>query len=97
LKPCGMMVSFGQSSGPVEPITTLLLMTKGSLYLTRPTLGNHVGPEDLARSTSDLFRWMKEGKLKLRIDKTYPLSDAAQAQRDLEGRKSRGKLLLEVQ
>ena len=96
LKPCGMMVSFGQSSGPVEPITTLLLMNKGSLYVTRPTLGNHVGPEALARSTSDLFRWMKEGKLKLRIDKAYPLADASQAQRDLEGRKSRGKLLLEV-
>jgi NADPH2:quinone reductase len=96
LKPCGMMVSFGQSSGPVEPITTLLLMNKGSLYVTRPTLGNHVGSEDLARSTSDLFRWMKEGKLKLRIDKTYPLAEASQAQRDLEGRKSRGKLLLEV-
>jgi NADPH2:quinone reductase len=96
LKPCGMMVSFGQSSGPVEPITTLLLMNKGSLYVTRPTLGNHVGSEDLARSTSDLFRWMKDGKLKLRIDQTYPLADAAQAQRDLEGRKSRGKLLLEV-
>ncbi len=96
LKPCGMMVSFGQSSGPVEPITTQLLMNKGSLYVTRPTLGNHVGPEELARSTSDLFRWMKEGKLKQRIDKTYPLADASQAQRDLEGRKSKGKLLLEV-
>ena len=96
LKPCGLMVCFGNSSGPVEAFDMLLLMTKGSLYVTRPTLGNHVGAEELARSTSDLFSWIKDGKLKLRIGKVYPLSGATQAHQDLEGRRSSGKLLLEV-
>jgi NADPH2:quinone reductase len=95
LKPCGMMVSFGQSSGPVEAFDVLLLM-KGSWYITRPTLGHHVGPEELSQSTADLFAWIKSGKLKLMIGKTYPLADAAQAHIDLEGRKSVGKLILEV-
>ncbi len=96
LKPCGMMVSFGQSSGPVTSFDILLLMTKGSLYVTRPTLGNHMSEATIARSTADLFSWIAEGKLKLRIDKVYKLSDAAQAQLDLEGRRSSGKLLLEI-
>jgi NADPH2:quinone reductase len=96
LKPCGMMVSFGQSSGPVEAFDILLLSAKGSLYVTRPTLANHIGADELSRSTSDLFAWIKKGKLKLRIDKKYKLADAAQAHKDLEGRKSTGKLILEV-
>jgi NADPH:quinone reductase len=96
LKPCGMMVSFGQSSGPVTAFDILLLMTKGSLYVTRPTLGNHMSEATIARSTADLFRWIAEDKLKLRIDTVYKLSDAAQAQMDLEGRRSSGKLLLEI-
>jgi NADPH:quinone reductase len=96
LKPCGMMVSFGQSSGPVTAFDILLLMAKGSLYVTRPTLGNHMSAATIARSTADLFNWIAEDKLKLRIDTVYKLSDAAQAQLDLEGRRSSGKLLLEI-
>jgi NADPH2:quinone reductase len=96
LKPCGMMVSFGQSSGPVVAFDILLLMAKGSLYVTRPTLANHSSEAAIARSTADLFNWIAEGKLKLRIDTVYKLSDAAQAQLDLEGRRSSGKLLLEI-
>lgn len=96
LKPCGMMVSFGQSSGPVVAFDILLLMAKGSLYVTRPTLGNHMSEATIASSTADLFTWIAEDKLKLRIDTVYKLSDAAQAQLDLEGRRSSGKLLLEI-
>ena len=95
LKPCGMMVSFGQSSGPVEAFDVLLLM-KGSFYITRPTLAHHVGADEMARSTGDIFQWIKDGTLKLKIGGRYKLADAAQAQRDLEGRKSSGKLVLEV-
>jgi NADPH2:quinone reductase len=91
-----MLVSFGQSSGPVEAFDILLLSSKGSLYVTRPTLANHIGADELARSTSDLFSWIKAGKLKLRIDKTYKLADAAKAHADLEGRKSTGTLILEI-
>jgi NADPH2:quinone reductase len=95
LKPCGMMVSFGQSSGPVEAFDVLLLM-KGSFYITRPTLAHHVGADEMARSTRDIFQWVKDGKLKLKIGGRYKLADAAKAQRDLEGRKSSGKLVLEI-
>jgi NADPH2:quinone reductase len=90
------MVSFGQSSGAVPPFDILLLSAKGSLFVTRPTLGTHISEAAIARSTGDIFRWIAEGKLKLRIDKVYKLSDAAQAQMDLEGRRSSGKLLLEI-
>lgn len=96
LKPCGYMVSFGQSSGPVQAFDILLLSSKGSLYVTRPTLANHIGSQELAQSTGDIFRWIGEGKLKLRIEHAYQLPDAAQAHRDLEGRKTTGKLILEV-
>lgn len=97
LKVRGMMVAFGQSSGPAAPLDPLLLSQKGSLFLTRPTLFNYIASrEDLEWRTSDLFRWIGEGKLKVHIDKIYPLADAAQAHRDLEGRKTTGKLLLKV-
>ena len=96
LKPCGLMASFGQSSGPVAPFDILLLSSKGSLYVTRPTLGNHIGAKEIAKSTSDIFGWIAEGKLRLRIDHVYKLTEAAQAHRDLEGRKTTGKLILEV-
>ncbi len=96
LKPLGMMVSFGQSSGAVAPFDILLLSAKGSLFVTRPTLGNHTSEAAIASSTGDIFRWIAEGKLKLRIDTVYTLADAAQAHKDLEGRKSSGKLLLEI-
>jgi NADPH2:quinone reductase len=96
LKTCGMMVTFGQSSGAVEAFDILLLMAKGSLYVTRPTLGNHSSEAEISRSSADLFRWMAEGKLKLRVEHTYPLAEAARAHQDLEGRRTTGKLLLVV-
>jgi NADPH2:quinone reductase len=96
LRPCGYMVSFGQSSGPVPPLDILMLMAKGSLYVTRPTLAHHVSPAEIARSTSDIFEWIVEGKLKLRAEHHYKLKDAAQAHLDLEGRRTTGKLILEI-
>lgn len=96
LKPMGYMVSFGQSSGPVRAFDILLLSAKGSLYVTRPTLANHIGAEALASSTGDIFAWMKAGKLKLRTGNRYKLADAARAHEDLEGRKTTGKLILDI-
>jgi NADPH2:quinone reductase len=97
LKPRGMLVAFGNASGPAAPFDPLLLSQKGSLYVTRPTLFTYIASrEELEWRTSDLFRWIGEGKLKINIDKIYPLAEAAQAHRDLEGRKTTGKLLLKV-
>lgn len=97
LRPRGMMVSFGNASGPVTEFSPLILSQKGSLFLTRPTLGNYTAtPEELDWRASDVLNWIGQGKLKLHIHKVYPLSDAAQAQGDLEGRKTTGKLLLRV-
>jgi NADPH2:quinone reductase len=95
LKPRGLIVSFGQSSGPVGNIDPLLLSQKGSLFLTRPSLANHIAdPAEFQTRTADLFGWLETGRLTLHIQKTYPLSEAAQAHRDLESRHSTGKLLL---
>ncbi len=95
LKPRGLMVTFGQSSGPIGEIDPLLLSQKGSLYLTRPHLGNYASdPAELRWRASDLFRWIAEGRLKVRIYKEYKLADAASAHRDLEARRTTGKLLL---
>jgi NADPH2:quinone reductase len=95
LRPRGMMVSFGQSSGPVGPIDPLLLSQKGSLFLTRPSLATYVHePEELKWRAADLFRWIESGRLNLHIQKIYPLHDAAGAHRDLESRRTTGKLLL---
>jgi NADPH2:quinone reductase len=96
LKTRGTMVTFGQSSGPIGMIDPLLLSSKGSLFLTRPTLGNHLSPEELAWRSGDLFKWIAEGTLHLRIDKEYPLADAKEAQQDLEARKTTGKLILKT-
>ena len=97
LRPRGMLVSFGNASGPVENFSPLILSQKGSLYLTRPTLASYTAtPEELAWRAGDVLNWIGQGKLKLHIYKKYPLSEAAQAQRDLEGRKTTGKLLLGV-
>ncbi|HEY4359365.1 MAG TPA: quinone oxidoreductase [Bryobacteraceae bacterium] len=96
LKTCGMMVSFGQSSGPVQAFDILLLSGKGSLYVTRPTLANHTSESAIAHSTADIFKWIAEGKLKLRVEYTYPLAEAARAHQDLEGRKTTGKLILTI-
>ena len=95
LRPRGMMVSFGQSSGPVGQIDPLVLTQKGSLFLTRPSLANYVSdPSELKWRSSDVFNWIAAGRLKVEIHKTYKLADAAAAHRDLEGRKTTGKLLL---
>ncbi len=95
LKPRGMMVSFGQSSGPVGDIDPLMLSQKGSLFLTRPTLANYISdPAELRWRSSDLFKWISNGQLKLEIHRVYGLADAASAHRDLEARRTTGKLLL---
>jgi NADPH2:quinone reductase len=98
LRPRGMMVSFGNASGPVEPISPLLLTEKGSLFLTRPSLAAYVSdPEEFRWRTSDLFGWLEQGKLRINIHHIYPLADAAAAHRDLESRKTSGKLLIDTQ
>lgn len=95
LRPRGMLVLFGQSSGPVPPIDPQVLNSKGSLYLTRPTVANYAATrEELSSRTTDLFRWIADGSLHVRIDRTYPLADAAKAHAALEGRQTRGKVLL---
>lgn len=97
LHPRGMMVLFGQSSGAVSPVNPLILMNKGSLYITRPTLGHYSATrEELLWRANDVFNWFTAGELDIRVDKSYPLKDAADAHRYLEGRGSKGKVVLEV-
>jgi NADPH2:quinone reductase len=98
LRPRGMMALFGQSSGPVPPFDPTILNGKGSLFLTRPSLGFYLATrEELLWRAGDVLNWVAAGKLKLRIDRAYPLAEAAAAHRDLEGRRTAGKLLLTVQ
>lgn len=95
LKPRGYMVLYGQASGPVPSLNPQVLNAKGSLFLTRPTLTHYMQDRpELLRRASDLFRWVAAGELTVRIDTTFPLKEAADAHRYLEGRKSRGKVLL---
>jgi NADPH:quinone reductase len=95
LAPRGMLVLFGQSSGPVPPVDPQVLNAKGSLYLTRPTVTHYTATRDeLLTRSRDLFVWMESGRLQVRIDRTYPLADAAGAHRALEGRETKGKVLL---
>jgi NADPH2:quinone reductase len=95
LRPRGMMVLFGGSSGAVPPFDPIVLTQKGSLFLTRPSLNNYIATrEELTARSAAVFAMMAAGKLKLRIEHTYPLADARRAHRDLEGRKTTGKLLL---
>jgi NADPH2:quinone reductase len=95
LRPRGYLALFGASSGPVPPFDPLVLSGKGSLFLTRPTLGHYtLDRQELMGRASDLLGWLAAGVLKLRIEHTYPLAEAAQAHRDLEGRATTGKLLL---
>ena len=95
LRPLGMMVSFGNASGAVPPFSPAILSAKGSLMLTRPSLGHYILTRAalLERATA-LFNWVAEGKLTLQIHPPYALADAAQAHRDLESRGTTGKLLL---
>jgi NADPH2:quinone reductase len=95
LSPRGMLVLFGQSSGPVPPFDPQVLNSKGSLYLTRPTLAHYVARrEELLARANDLFQWIEDGRLTVRIDRTYPLADAAKAHRALESRETKGKVIL---
>ncbi len=95
LRPRGMMVLFGGSSGPVPPFDLIVLSQKGSLYVTRPSLGNYIATRDeLVARSGAVLGMVASGKIKLRIEHIYPLADAQRAHRDLEGRKTTGKLLL---
>ncbi len=95
LAPLGMMVSFGNASGAVTQFNPGILAQKGSLFLTRPTLFNYVAKrEDLVKAARDLFGVVKSGKVKIAVNQTYPLQEAAQAHRDLEARKTTGSTVL---
>lgn len=95
LRPLGTMVTFGQSSGPVAPLDLGLLAAKGSLFLTRPTLMTYTaGREDLLIHARDLFAVVESGAVKVEVRQTYPLSEAARAHRDLEGRRTSGSSVL---
>jgi len=97
LRPRGLLALFGQSSGSVPPFDPGILNAKGSLFLTRPSLAHHVATrEELLWRAGDVLKWIDSGKLKVRIDRVYPLADAADAHRDLEGRRTAGKLLLTI-
>ena len=95
LAPRGLIALYGQSSGPIGQIDPQILNTKGSLFLTRPSLNVYIATrEELQQRAADLFGWVRDGKLKLRMEFEFPLKDAAEAHRALEGRKTTGKVLL---
>lgn len=97
LEPFGMMISYGNASGVVPPFAIGILAKKGSLFVTRPTLSTYIAShKDLARSAKALFDVVKSGKVKVSLNQTYPLKDAAQAHRDLEARKTTGSTVLVV-
>ena len=95
LRPRGTLVLYGGSSGAVPPFDLIQLSTRGSLYVTRPSLKDYTATrQELLLRAGDVLRWVAEGSLKLRLEHSYPLADAAQAHRDLESRKTTGKVLL---
>jgi len=95
LRPRGYLVLFGQSSGPVSPLDPAKLAAKGSLFLTRPSLPHYtLTRAELLQRSGDLFNWTATGRLKVRIEKTFALAEAAEAHRQLEGRKTTGKVIL---
>jgi NADPH2:quinone reductase len=95
LAPLGLMVSFGNASGAVPPVNIGMLAAKGSLFLTRPTLATYTATrEDLLTAAKELFSVVKKGAVKIKINQTYPLREAAQAHIDLEGRKTTGSTVL---
>ncbi len=97
IAPLGLMASFGQSSGPIGPVDIGILAGKGSLFLTRPTLNTYTATrEDLLTAANDLFDVVKTGAVKLAINQTYKLRDAAQAHRDLQDRKTTGSTVFTV-
>jgi NADPH2:quinone reductase len=96
LKLRGMMAFYGQASGPVGPLDPTIL-AKNCLFLTRPGITGYTSTrEELDGRAGDVFRWIAEGQLKLRIDREYPLEQAAEAHRCIEGRETTGKLLLKI-
>lgn len=95
LAPRGFLILFGQSSGPIPPVDPQLLNQKGSLFLQRPSLNHHIiTRDDLLRRAGEVLGWVQKGELKIRIGATFPLAQAAEAHRQLEGRKTTGKVLL---
>ena len=95
LAPRGVLALYGQSSGPVGPIDPGVLGVKGSLFLTRPSLNAYIATrEDLVQRSSDVLGWIRDGKVRLRTEFEFPLKDAAEAHRALEGRRTTGKVLL---
>jgi NADPH:quinone reductase len=95
LKPRGLLALYGASSGAVPPFDLIQLSTKGSLYITRPSLGHYIHTrQELEKRATDVLNWVRSGKLKVRTEFIYPMANAAEAHRDLEGRRTTGKLLL---
>jgi NADPH2:quinone reductase len=95
LRPRGLLALYGQSSGPVAPFDPQILNARGSLFFTRPSLGHYAAThEELTTRAQQLFGWIRSGGVKVRIGATYPLAEAAQAQKDLAGRKTTGKVIL---
>lgn len=95
LAPRGYLVLFGQSSGAVSPVDPQILNAKGSLFLTRPTLGHYTATRDeLQQRAGDVFKWIQSGQLRLRVEHRFPLAQAAEAHRALESRQTTGKVLL---
>ena len=96
LRPRGLMVSFGNASGPVAPVNLGILSTKGSLYVTRPTLATYIASRaDLVQRANELFEVVQSGKVKIETTQRYKLADAQQAHRDLESRKTTGSIVLQ--
>lgn len=95
LKPLGLFVTFGNASGPIDAFNAGVLAAKGSLYMTRPTLNTYTAARaDLVETANDLFDVVKKGAVKIAVNHTYPLKEAGQAHRDLEGRKTTGSIVL---
>lgn len=95
LRPRGYLVLFGQSSGAVSPVNPQILNAKGSLFLTRPTMGHYIATRgELVQRSSDLFNWIVAGELRVRIDQTFALSNVASAHQYMEGRETKGKVVL---
>jgi NADPH:quinone reductase len=95
IRPRGVMALYGAASGPVGPMDLQLLNANGSLFVTRPSLNHHIASrEELVQRSGDVLGWIRDGKLKLRVETTFPLDKAGEAHRALEGRKTTGKVLL---
>jgi NADPH2:quinone reductase len=95
LRPRGFMILFGAASGPVPPVDLQVLNQRGSLFVQRPSLNHHIATrEELLQRAGEVLGWVRDGKLKLRVEHQFPLAQAAEAHKALEGRKTTGKILL---